>query len=101
MKVRPVVAIPLLSVLFSGPATADEVSPSRAPRPATDEKEIFEHALGTKAPESTRRTPLVLGGVGLSTLHGVDASVVAFSGEVEVGVLRFLSAQARIDLPLA
>jgi hypothetical protein len=90
----------LLSGLVSGLGWVSPASADDGQHPPIGGQEIFERALAKGPPEPVRRTPIVLGGVGLSTLMGVDASAIAFSGEVEVGILRYLSAQARIDLPL-
>jgi len=50
--------------------------------------------------KSERRTPIVVGSVGLSGLLGVDASVSALSAQIGVGILRNVAATARVELAL-
>lgn len=52
------------------------------------------------APPTTRRAPAFLAGAGLSALMGVDASVAAFSGQAELGILRNFTATARLEYPI-
>ncbi|MBX3197111.1 MAG: hypothetical protein KF894_03055 [Labilithrix sp.] len=70
----------------TGPAAWETVDrPSQKPRPSEP---------------SPRRAPTVLAGAGLGALMGVDASTLVFSGQAEVGVLRHLTATARIEYPI-
>jgi hypothetical protein len=53
-----------------------------------------------RAAPTVGRAPTFLIGAGFSSLLGVDASVAAFSGQAEVGILRHLTAAARIEYPV-
>jgi hypothetical protein len=83
--------------------------PAPPPKPVVQPQpegwETFDR--GTLAPKpsvrqvrSSRRAPLFLAGAGISTLIGVDANVASFSGQVEVGLGRYVTAAARIELPI-
>jgi hypothetical protein len=84
--------------------TEDE-PPPRAPVPppvaAASVAPTSSPTVDKPAPKpSVGRAPKFLLGAGVSSLLGVDASVAAFSGQVEVGVLRHLTAAARIEYPI-
>ncbi|MDF2691962.1 MAG: hypothetical protein K0S65_345 [Labilithrix sp.] len=71
-------------------------APVTSPAPA----ESDEGAEPKPPPPATRRAPTFLASAGLSGLLGIDASVAAFSGQLEVGILRYLTAAARVEIPL-
>lgn len=71
------------------PAPTVANAPANADRP-----------VGAPAKKDIRKTPVFVGGVGLSTLMGVDASVAAFSAEAEIGITRWLAIAPRLELPI-
>jgi len=64
--------------------------------------ETFYDKPPVKAPTKVvhRRTPRFAASAGVSSLLGIDASVAAFSGQVEVGVLKEIAFAARLEYPL-
>lgn len=80
--------------------------PAPVPSPATPTAPAAWDTVDRPAPKprqsepSPRRAPTVLAGAGLGALMGVDASTLVFSGQAEVGVLRHLTATARIEYPI-
>lgn len=85
-------------------ATRATPAPEPKAQPQPQGWETFERDRPTPAPSvqpaRTDRAPAFLISTGISGLVGVDASAAAFSGKAEVGVLRHLTAAARLDYPL-
>ena len=79
-------APPPPSATSSAPASN---APPNADRPAV-----------APSKKDVKKTPVFVGGVGLSTLMGVDASVAAFSAEAEIGITRWLAIAPRLELPV-
>ena len=90
---------------------ADEGAASAAPPPPSPASPAEDHppvdrdtserpAPSTPAPPSANRAPTFLLSTGISGLFGVDASAAAFSAKTEIGLLRHLTAAARIEYPL-
>jgi hypothetical protein len=77
--------------------------PMPTPSPAPTGSEMVDRPPPRPAapsPRSVQRAPAFLAGAGFSSLLGVDASVAAFSGQAEVGILRHLTATARLEYPI-
>lgn len=73
-----------------------------APQPQPQGWETFDRPTPSpRAPaKPVDRAPSFLASVGLSSLMGVDASAAAVSAKAELGVLRHITATARIEYPL-
>ncbi len=64
--------------------------------------ETFDQAPAPTPPreKAANRAPTFLVAAGTSALMGVDATALAFSGKAEIGVLKHVTAGARIEYPL-
>ncbi|MBX3207249.1 MAG: hypothetical protein KF764_19535 [Labilithrix sp.] len=76
--------------------------PAPPPPPAPSGRETFDRPPKTPPPAAPgpNRAPMLLASAGVSSLVGIDASALAFSGQAEVGVFRHLTAAARIEFPV-
>jgi hypothetical protein len=88
-------------------AEEEKSSPPRATstarRPAPAQWDTYDHGGVSPikpAAAVSRRAPAFVGAAGVSSLLGVDASVAAFSGQIEVGILRNVAAAARLEFPM-
>lgn len=77
------------------PPSPPAISPAPANAPPNADR-----PAGVPAKKDIRKTPVFVGGVGLSTVMGVDASVAAFSAEAEIGITRWLAVAPRLDFPI-
>lgn len=76
------------------PATPPATSANASTTPGAD------RPVTSPSKKDIPKTPTFVGGVGLSTLMGVDASVAAFSAEAEIGMTRWLAIAPRLELPI-
>jgi hypothetical protein len=85
-------------------AQAKPPPPPPKPKPQTQPEgwETFDRPTPAPSakPAQTNRAPTFLLSTGISGLLGVDASAAAFSAKTEIGVLRHLTAAARLEYPL-
>jgi hypothetical protein len=77
-------------------------SPKPKPAPQPAGWESFDRPTPKPEPpkQLSHRAPSLVGSAGVSTLMGVDASATAFSTQFEIGVLRNMTAAARLDYPV-
>lgn len=77
--------------------------PAQEPPPAPVKWETYDRGAGASknpaAPVREGRAPLLVIGGGISSLLGVDATVIAFSGQVELRLLKNMALAARLEMP--
>ena len=82
--------------------TARAKPPPPKPRPQPQGWDKFDRdaSVPSTKPARVDRAPAFLLSTGVSALMGVDASAAAFSAKAELGVLRHITAAARLDYPI-